>query len=112
MNNYKTYCLIVFFLGFTSLASSNEGFRAKIKMEYAVQDTLLKKRFRNVENDNKNKEQPKTDKRGIIGIIKSVPRARRQAKPNIVKPKIDIIKSVKPIIKPKISVPVRVKVKI
>lgn len=95
------------------MASSNEGFTAKVEMEYTVQDTLLKKRPRNVETDNTNKEQqPKTDKRGIIGIIKSVPRARRQAKPNIVKPKIDIIKSVKPIIKPKISVPVRVKVKI
>ena len=108
MNNYKTYCLILFFSGFISLASSNEGFTAKIEMEYTVQDTLLKKRPRNIENDKTNKEQPKTDKRGIIGIIKSVPRARRQTKPNIVKPKIDIIKSAKP----KISVPVRVKVKI
>ena len=112
MNNYKTYYLIVFFLGFISLANSNEGFTTKVEMEYALQDTLLKKRTRSVENDKTNKEQPKTDKRGIIGIIKSVPRARKQAKPNIVKPKIDIIRGVKPIIKPKIGVPVRVKVKI
>ncbi len=94
-----------------SLASSKEGFA--IKMEYSVQDTIPKQRPGNVQNDNTNKEQPKTERRrGIKGTIKSVPRARRQAKPNIVKPNIDVIKPVKPLIKPKIKAPVRVKVKV
>ena len=103
MNNYKTYCLsVVIFFAFIAVASGNEGF---------VQDTIPKQRPGNAQNDNTNKEQPKTDRLGI-GIIKSVPKARRQAKPKIVKPNIDIIKTVRPIIRPKIKAPVRIKVKI
>lgn len=95
------------------MVSGNESFATnhkfvRMEMEYTVLDTVPKSQSGNTQNNKTNKEvvQPKDV------IIKAVPKARRQVKPIIVKPNIDAIKPVRPIIKPKIKVPLRVKVKI
>jgi hypothetical protein len=99
MNNYKTYGLsLIMFLSFIAVGFAHSYKSVKIEIKYTVQDTIPKQRAANAQN-NKNKEQQTTDGQGVA-TVKSVPRARRQAKPKIVKPNIDIIRPVRPKIKP------------
>lgn len=115
MNIYKTYflSLIVFFL-FTALVSSSEAFAYSTKFEkivgdYTIQDSIPKPRSGNTQDKKVKRERDKTDD-NEVGVIKSVPRARRQAKPNVVRPKIDALKSIRPKIRAKITTPIRIKV--
>ena len=109
MNNYKTHCLtVIIFLAFITVARSNEGFAVKNEMEIIIQDTIPKQRSGNSKNETKIRDRAKTDRQDR-DVIKSVPRARRQAKPNIVKPKLDAIRKVRPVVKPNIKPSVKVK---
>ena len=114
MSNYKTHSLrLIVLLSFITLVNVNRAIASstksvKITTDYNAQDPEPKQQPGKLQD---NKENPKAEK-PEIGIIKSVPKARRQAIPKMVKPNIDVIKKVRPIIKPKIDVPVRVKVKI
>ena len=78
-------------------------------MGYAIQDSIPKQRSGNAP-DKKTKRKRAKPEAEEVGVVKSVPRARRQAKPKIVRPKIDPVKSVRPKIRAKIATPIRIKV--
>lgn len=103
MNNYKTYYLSIFvFFACITIAKGNEGL---------LQDPVPQQREVNESKEKKQKKKPKVaDEAG--GEIKAVPRARRQAKPNIIKPNVDVVRPVRPLVRPKVKTPVRVKVNI
>ncbi len=104
MNFYKTYCLIFFlFLANGFEATANNRKFVKIGMNYILQDTIPKQRT------SKNNDRDKTQVKDAE-VVKSVPRARRQVKPKVVRPNIEAVKTVRPKIRAKVITPVRIKV--
>jgi hypothetical protein len=110
MNTYKTYGLsLIVFFSFLALANNNEACAHTIKFEKTIQDSIPKQRSGTAQDKKTKRERDKTDA-SDAGAVKSVPRARRQAKPKIVRPKIDAAKSLRPKIRAKITTPIRIKV--
>lgn len=114
MINRKTYCLsLIAFLPFISLANSEVNLPIKGKeIKFNVIDVAP-----DSVPASKRPKETKSDRAQDDDIIKSVPKSRRQAKPIEIKPhingpKVIKIKPITPAVKPKINVPVKIKVKI